>query len=628
MTGICGIIGFEDKDLLRRMCGVTNCNREDSGIFLDTNVGLCSIDVTGKKQLIHNEDESIWAVCDGEIYNYEELKEEMEEFGHKFYTSIDAEVIVHLYEELGDLFVGKLNGMFSFAILDSNEKKVLLARDQIGIKSLHYTIFDKSLLFASEIKSILQYESVKREMDIGSLNYLLNLQYIPGNSTMFKNVKRVLPGHILVYKNGTIHLHKYWDISVRHHPQKSEEYYITHFLKLFRKSVKQRLMNSTSTGAFLSGGMDSSSVVAMMRSLTDEPIKSFCLGFGESTDDLNYARIVAEHFETDHHEIIVEPQEMKNLPEAIWWMDEPIVKAVDYYLVSKLVSKHVDVVLNGRGGDELFGGYQRFKYIYMSKDLQKIVPQYLSTTLSRLVETFQSKYSKLEWAKYNKYLRIISAIGNKEKFYMSIAPTFLGDGTKVYSNKLLYENSGNVEDAFNPYFNTGSDFVTETLLAEIKEKLVNEFLTVEDRVSVANSMKGRFPLLDRDLVEFSFTIPSHLKVRNMGNTRKYILRKAMSRILPKDIINRPKGGAFGFEPCSLFGKELRELALNILPESDIIKAYFRPDYIKHILQHRLNSNMATHYDLIKMLLCLEIWHKIYIENDDVCKPKLVMSDFY
>lgn len=628
MTGICGIIGFEDKDLLKRMCDVMNHKGEDFGIFLDYNVGLCSIDVKGKNQPIYNEDESILAVCDGEIYNYKDLKQELEKLGHKFYTAIDAEVIVHLYEELGDVFVRKLNGVFCFAIWDGNLKKVLLARDKIGIKSLYYTIIDKSLLCASEIKSILQYKEIKREMDIGSLNYLLNLQYIPGEGTMFKGIKRLLPGHILVHKNGDIHVHKYWDISIRTYPKKSEEYYITHFLELFRKSVKQRLMNSTSLGAFLSGGMDSSSVVAMMRSLTDDPIKSFHLGFGEPTEDLNYARIVAEHFETDHHEMIVEPKEIKNLPEAIWWMDEPGINVVDYYIASKLVSKHVDVVFNGRGGDELFGGYQRFKYIYISKNLQKIVPRYLSKNISRLVEIFQSRYSKLEWAKYNKYLRIISGIGNKEKFYVSIAPTFLGDGTKIYSNKLLYKNSGSIEDIFKPYFNTDGDFINEALLAEIKEKLVNEFLIVEDRVSVVNSIKERFPLLDVDLVEFSFTIPSYLKVKDRGNARKYILRKALSEILPKDIIKRPKGGAFGFEPCFLFEKELREIALKILPKSNIIRTYFKQDYINHILQHPPHSNMTTHYDLIKMLLCLEIWYKIYIENDDLYKPNLNMDDFY
>lgn len=627
MTGICGIIGFEDKDLLKSMCDVMNHKREDFRIFLNNDVGLCSINANEEK-LIHNEDESIWVVCDGEIYNHEELKQQMEEFGHNFYTSIDAEVIVHLYEELGDLFVRKLNGVFCFAILDSNEKKILLARDKIGIKSLHYTIIGESLLFSSEIKSILQYGEVKREMDLGSLNYLLNLQYIPGESTMFKGIKRLLPGHTLVHKNGNIHVHKYWDISIEVYPQKSEKYYIINFLELFRKSVKQRLINNTPVGAFLSGGMDSSSVVAMMRSLTDDPIKSFCLSFGESTSDLNYARIVAEHFETDHHEIIVEPKEAKHLPEAIWWMDEPGMNAVDYYLASKIVSKHVDVVLNGRGGDELFGGYQRFKYIHMSKNLHKIVPRYLSKNLSRSVEIFQSRYSKLEWAKYNKYLRIISGIGNKEKFYVSTAPTFLGDGAKMYSNKFLYENTGSIEGIFDPYFNKGGDFIDEALLFEVKEKLVNEFLIVEDRMSVMNSLMGRFPLLDDNLVEFSFTIPSYLKVRDMGNTRKYIFRKAMSGILPKNIINRPKGGAFGFKSRSLFEKELREIALQILPESNIMRIYFNQDYVNQILQHPPNSNMITHYNLIKALLGLDIWHKIYIESDDLCKPKLFIDNFY
>jgi len=480
----------------------------------------CGIEEKGKNQPIHNEDESIWAVCDGEIYNYKELKEEMEKSGHEFYTSMDTEVIVHLYEEFGDFFVKKLNDVFCFGILDNNEKKILLARDKIGIKPLYYTTVGKILLFASEIKSILQYERVKREVNIKSLHYLLNIEYIPGEVTLFKGIKKLLPGHILVHKDDDVHIHKYWDIIIRTYPQKSEEYYITHITELLKKAVERRMDNGKSLGVFLTGGMDTSSVVAIMRSLTDEPIKSFYLSFGEDSDDINYSRIVAEHFETEHHEMMVEPKEIKILPEAIWWMDEPSISVISGYFASKFASKHVKTVFTGRGGDELVGGYERFKYIYLSTDIHRIIPRYLSRSISKLIEIFQSKYSKLEWAKYNKYLRVISGIGNKEKFYVSVAPTFLVDGTKIYSNKLSYKKLGSIENIFEPYFNNDGDFLNEALLAEVKEKLVNDLLIVDNRMSAVNSIKQRYPLLDIDLVEFSFTIPSYLKSKGYGKYAK------------------------------------------------------------------------------------------------------------
>jgi asparagine synthase (glutamine-hydrolysing) len=467
-----------------------------------------------------------------------------------------------LYEEFGGFFAKKLNGAFCCGIWDNNEKKLLLARDQLGIKSLYYTTVNGSLLFASEIKSLLQYANVKRELDPQSLHYLLGLEFIPGDRTLFKGIKKLPPGYVLIYKEGNIHFHKYWDLTINIFPQKSEEYYINCLLDLLKTSVNrrlQRLPSDVSVGSFLSGGMDTSSIVAMMRNLTDRQIKTFCIGFGEPTDDVseNYARIVADHFETEHHELIIEPRDMEILPKVIYTMDEPHID-VTMYLAREFASKHVKVVFDGRGGDELFGGQSRSKYFHILNPIYRFFPESVSTIctaiISKLIE-IQSIY-KPEWDLYRRYLRCISSLGNKEKFYLSTIPTYLGDDMKsLYSKELLHKNLKPVEGIIESYFKSNADFLNQALLTEIKTKVPEEYLVVANRLSLAHSMIEKVPLLDINLVNFSFTIPAWLKIKD--NTKKYIFKKAMTRLLPKEVVERGKGGSYGLNPYTLFKEGFR-----------------------------------------------------------------------
>ena len=631
MSGICGIVGFEDKNLLKRMCDVLRRGGEDDfKMFLDRDVSLGSnplnyTDIKRDTQLIHNEDNSVMLIFDGEIYNSTKLKDDLEKVGHKFYTLTDREVLVHLYEEFGDSFAKKLNGVFCCGIWDSDEKKLLLVRDQLGIKSLYYTIVDGSLLFASEIKSVLQYDKLKRELNLQSLHYLLGLESIPGDGTLFKGVKKLPPGYVLIYKGGNIYFHKYWNLTINIAPQKSEEYYINCLLELLKTSVNRRLQRQTrgvSLGAFLSGGMDSSSVVAMMRNLTDRPIKTFCIGFGEPTDDVseNYARIVADHFETEHHELIIEPRDMKILPNVIQAMDEPNID-VTSYISREFASNHVKVVFDGRGGDELFGGQSRSKYFHILNPIHRFFPKSISTICTAIISKpieVQSKY-KPEWDVYRRYLRFISSLGNKEKIYLSIIPTYLGDDMKsLYSKELLNKNLKPVEGMIKPYFKDNVDFLNQALLTEIKTKLPEQYLVVGNRLSLVHSVVEKVPLLDINLVNFSFTIPARLKIR--GNRGKYVFRKAMARLLPKEVIERRKGGSYGLNPYTLFKEGLREYALHVLSDSNIVKkGYFKQDYINRILYRPPDSRMVRHYRLILMLLSLEIWNNIYIDNDNMHK---------
>lgn len=639
MCGICGILGFEDEKLLERMCDVMHHRGpDDSGLFTDKNIGLghrrlSIIDVEGGHQPIHNEDESIWIVYNGETYNFPELRQDLEDRGHKFYTNTDTEVLVHLYEEFGDFFVEKLNGMFGFAIWDSNKRKLLLARDRIGIKPLYYTAVAGVFLFGSEIKSILQYKEVPRRVDYQSLHYLLSLRYIPGERTMFEGIKKLLPGCILVYENGKFEVHRYWDLKVSFSHEKTENYYIKHLQKLLKEAIGRHMISDVPVGSFLSGGIDTSTIVAIASALTDKPLKTFCMGFGEPTDELDDARKVAEHFETDHHEFIIDPFEgFKLFPESIWHIDMPKTNLYPYF-VSELAGKYVKVVNSGMGGDELFGGYiDRCVYTQKAERLNKTVPNPVKPMISKLASELiklQSRYGKLEWDyTYRDYLRAIYSLGNKTSSYLILVRAFTKeDFDKLYSGELRHINFKSVEELFRPYFeNNNLNFLDQTLLAEFKTKLVDDFLIVDDAMSMAHSLEMRVPFLDAELVDFSFNIPSHLKVRHGAG--KYILKKAVSSIVPKYVLKKKKWG-FRADPYQWFKKGLREYALQMLPDGNIIKeGYFDYDYIHRILKHPPDKRLSRHYRLIWTLLSFEIWHKIYIDNDNLYKPNLSINNFY
>lgn len=628
MSGICGIVGLENKTLLDRMCNAMRHGEyDDFKTFLHKGISLGgnSLSLTGKKgkdRLIHNEDNSIFVVFDGEIHNYEELKDDLEKKGHKFHHSAEAEVLVHLYEEFGNFFIKRVKGVFCCGIWDDDKKKMILVRDHLGIKSLYYTTIAGSLLFASEIKSILQEDEVKRELDFQSLHYILSLECVIGDGTIFKGINKLLPGHILIYENGKISNQRYWDLSIIISSDKSEDYYVKNILELLKKSVERRMIGNVKIGSFLSGGMDSSSILAVMRSLTDEPIKTFCVGFGESTDDVseNFARIAANHFDTEHHELIINPEDIEITPKVIHVMDMPTFD-VTSYMAREFASKRVKLIFGGRGGDELFGGQSRFEYIQNIIPLHNIFPRFISAISSAIISKpvkIQSRY-KPEFDSYRRYLRCISSLGNKEKFYLSTIPTYLGDDADdLYSKRVLNENLKSAEDAIRPYFKNDDDFINQTLLAETKTKLADSYLAQADRISLFHSMMEKVPLLDTDLAEFSFTIPPGLKIRD--NTRKYIFRKSMRKLLPREVVERRKGGSYGLKPYKLFEGGLREHAMSVLPDSNIVKkGYFKMDYINRVLRHAPNPRMVRHYRLILFLLSLEIWNNMYIDNDDMRK---------
>jgi len=640
MCGICGTAGFEDKALLKKMCDIVAYRGpDDKGYFTDTDIGLGNrrlsiIDIEGGHQPIHNEDESMWVVCNGEIYNYKELRKNLERGGHHLYTNSDTEVIVHLYEEEGDNFLKKLNGMFGLAVWDGNKKRLLLARDPIGIKPLHYYFHDGRLIFSSEIKSILLDKNVKREVNLQSLHYLLNLRYIPGEETMFKGIKRLLPAHFLTFENNKIKIRRYWDITTNIDNTKPEDYYVQTLKKIHRESVERAMISDVPVGAYISGGIDSGSVVAIMSELNDEPIQTFGMGFNEPTDEVKDASFLAEYFETDHHELIIDPEPFKYLPEAIWHADEPKVNLLQGFLISKFASKYVKVVNSGMGGDELFAGYLTNKYIRLSEPFNRFVTpsiQRLFCKLGKQAFIIQNKTGRLELDFYRRGIQLFLSLGDKTSYYLIMRNVWDFDNENlknIYSNEHASKEFVKTQKMFEKYFedNNTTTFLDQALIAEIKTKLPEDFLLVDDRLSMANSLEMRVPLLDKELVEFSFTIPSNLKFRGMNT--KYIFKKAMKDVLPRETLQKKKWG-FAISPYHQFTKDLKEIAEHILNEKRIKRqGYFNYGYIKRILDHQPHRRLRWHYFHLWLLTSFEIWHQIYIEDGDVGRPRLHIWDFY
>jgi len=626
MCGICGMVGVVDKNLLKRMCDVIHHRGpDDTGVFIDEGIGLghkrlSIIDLKTGHQPIYNEDGSIVIVFNGEIYNFKGLREQLEKKGHKFYTSSDTEVIVHLYEDFGERCVEKLRGMFAFAIWDSNKKKLILARDRLGIKPLYYTFFDGILLFGSEIKSILQYEEIKREVNLKALNDFLTFCYVPAPRTMFKGIKKLPQGCILVYENRSIRIQKYWNIELNPNQNFNESYYVNKLKKLLEESVKMRLMSEVPLGAFLSGGLDSSTVVAIMSSLMDEPVKTISAVFEDTKyDESNYAKIVAEHFETEHHEVVISAKDVRILPKIIWHFDEPILdaSAIPEYLISEKAKKYVKVVLVGEGADEIFLGYDQYKVIpkiYAHKHLFPIA--------KRMVPIF-SLISKFPFRKMRRYAdfvsKIANSLGDPKETYKSFIERFTDIEKEKLMRDFIFDKSGHI---FNKYFdgnNTKDGIIKSIALFDMNVTLPDMFLMNVDKMTMAHSIEARVPFLDHRLVEFANTIPIDLKLK--GFEGKYILKRAMKDTLPKEILKRKKH-PFIVPIVDWFEEDLGELAEHLLFEEDIRRqGYFNYDFVKKVL-----SKKNPDYNQPLALFYFAVWHKIFIESDNVYKPRLSLRD--
>ena len=541
---------------------------DDEGYYFDADIslGMCRlsiIDVEGGQQPIYNEEGSICVVLNGEIYNFKELRDKLEEKGHKFCTRSDTEVLVHLYEEYGHNLIEKLNGMFAFAIWDSNKKELFLARDRLGIKPLYYAITNNEFIFASEIKAILECETVNREVDKTALANYFSLRYIPAPKTMFEGIRKLKPAHYLVVNKNGIQERCYWDLKCA--PMNgSQEYFEEKIIKGLQESVRERLIADVPLGAFLSGGVDSSIIVALMSQLKEEPIKTFSVGFiGEEFDERSYASYVADYFGTDHHEIEVRIDRLDLLPKIVEHFDEPIADpaAIPTYLISEFARKSVKVVLTGEGGDEMFGGYERYQSELKFNRYFSFIPNPLRKSL-RLFNVIPGKYTAFLSSRVNE----VEGYSLRSEGY---------DNPPVLNIKT--DNNEDVKNMVEKSFQDKPDYLCKMVYFDIMYWLPDELLMKVDKMSMANSLEARVPFLDHRFVEFAFNIPSDYKIRN--GIEKFILKRAAKKILPDKVIERKKHG-FNV-PIKMWFRESR----------DIIDQYMDKDILKQV--EHLNAEKVT-----------------------------------
>ncbi|MCD6565048.1 MAG: asparagine synthase (glutamine-hydrolyzing) [Bacteroidales bacterium] len=614
MCGIAGIFNYKDdkivsESILKKMCSVINHRGPDEGgVWIHRNVGigmrrLKIIDLVSGSQPMHNEDKTIWIVYNGEVYNFKELKADLEKKGHLFTTNSDTETIIHLYEEYGEECVNYLRGMFAFAIYDLNDEVLFLARDRLGIKPLFYMESKNSFLFGSEIKCLFEHPDMEYSIYHPALITYFAYGYVPDPDTIIEDVKKLPPGHILIYKQGKIDIKQYWDITFNHNKVYPEEYYIEQILYHLNEAVRMRLVSDVPLGAFLSGGIDSSMVVALMAKNMDEPVKTFSIGFeNQSYNELEYARAVSEKYSTAHHEQIVRPDAEEVINNLIHHFDEPFAdsSAIPTYYVSQMTRKYVTVSLSGDGGDELFAGYGR----YLNGPLAQIA-DYVPLTLRKIL--LLSLASILpEWFPGINTLRHLSC--NKEERYLrSISKGVSSIHESVFSPDLRDKlTTTDPSPVMLRHFSRVAelDMLTKRQYLDLKTYLPGDILTKVDRMSMLVSLEARVPFLDHKLAEFAATIPPSILVKN--NDSKYLLKKAAERILPQKVIYRPKMG-FAVPIADWLRNEWVEISKDlVLSDHSFVKSYFNPKFINRLfVEHK--SRRRNHDYLIWTLMVLEMW---------------------
>jgi len=563
MCGICGIASLKNRqpssrEILASMCRtLIHRGPDDEGTYIDESVALGArrlsiIDVEGGHQPLSSENNNIWVIQNGEIYNFPWLRKGLESRGHVFKTRTDTEVIAHSYEEWGERCVDKFRGMFVFAVWDKNQKTLFIARDRLGIKPLYYTLLpDKSLVFGSELKAVLRHPGVERRIDPQALDLFLTLEYIPAPHSIFRNIFKLPAGHTLTYQDGTIDIKQYWKLTP---PEPKNENitdkdilnYSDQLYQLLKESVNLRLISDVPLGAFLSGGVDSSCIVGLMNKLGASPLRTFSIGFEDRTyNETPHARRIADRFETGHEEFIIRPDALDLTGKLIHHLDEPFgdFSIFPTYLVSKMARKHVTVILSGDGGDEIFGGYEHYQ-------AQKFARMPLLTCAGKasgpVVRLFPpSPKKKGAW---NKTQRFLQGFDHESSLRHLRWMMFLSNKAKqkLYTVNFMSESRGCEalvqKNPFNSLFQDirSYDQINGELYLDLKTYLVDDILVKVDRMSMAASLETRVPLIDHKVVEFIFGLPGHLKLR--GFTTKWLFKKTMERLLPRENIYRKKGG--------------------------------------------------------------------------------------
>ena len=629
MCGICGKINFNnqpvEESLLKRMAGVlSHRGPDDEGIYIKKNIGLGHrrLSIIDLSPLAHqpmsNEDGTIWIVYNGEIYNFPELREYLIRRGHTFRSKSDTETIIHLYEEYGVECLKYLRGMFAFAIWDERDKSLFLARDRVGKKPLYYRHSEDTFIFASEIKAILQDESFLSRPDYTAIHHYLTYQDVPSPWTAFEGIKKLPPAHYLVLKNGKVEVKKYWQLSYlpKHNPLSPpfskggkggfEKALKDEIVERLKEAVRIRLISDVPLGAFLSGGIDSSAVVAMMAGMMDKPVKTFSIGFKEGAyNELRYARMIAEKFKTDHTEFIVEPKAIDVIDKLVWHYNEPFAdsSAIPSYYVSRLAVEHVKVVLNGDGGDENFAGYGRYAANNFSLKIQKFFPSSIAKALLPAVMLLpHGKDSGNFFWKLKRFLQeYVYPKEMRNAHWLSHFTTEMKAGlyTDDFFQKVSHIDSFDL--LMEKYASAEADnFLDKTLYADVMMYLPDDLLVKMDVASMANSLEARSPFLDHEFMEFVAKIPAELKLR--GKTTKYILKEALRGILPDEVLFREKMG-FAVPIDRWFRNELKEMVYDTLLDAKAIqRGYFKKEAVKKILDEHASGRWNWHNHIWNLLI--------------------------
>jgi asparagine synthase (glutamine-hydrolysing) len=633
MCGICGIFHTNRAQRVERSA-LAEMNRrivhrgpDDDGFFVEGNVGLAMrrlsiIDIQTGHQPITNEDETVWIVYNGELYNHQELRRDLEARGHTYRTKSDTETIVHLYEERGRDCVKYLRGMFAFAIWDRQKRKLFVARDRLGIKPLYYRYDGKTLLFGSEIKAILAHPGVKAEFNRGTLSEYLAFGYFSGSETMYAGIKKLLPGHTLeIGESGEPAVSSYWDLAVpSDDDQRPRSYYVERYRELLEGCVASHLMSDVPLGVFLSGGLDSSAVAALTTRIRREPIETFAVGYGEQDfSELPFARAVAKHIGSKHHEVRLSREEFfQTLPRLIWHEDEPIVwpSSVSLYFVARLARERVTVVLTGEGSDETLAGYTRYPWTLLNSRMDGA---YRSLTPRFLREMVRKAINNGPWsAALRRTLEHTFLVRDGASWPSFYFDNFYSAFPAIEQDELLTpEAKRTAGDAYSgsmAYWDASSgDMLHRLLYTDIKTYLV-ELLMKQDQMSMAASIESRVPFLDHELVEFAASIPA--KYDTQGLAGKFILKSAMEDLLPRDIIYRQKMGFPTPWAYWLAGPQLENLEQMLLEPRTVDRGHFKaPAVTRLFAEHR--AGRRDHGNRIWRLLNLELWERVCLDGDPI-----------
>ena len=628
MCGICGIAWTPDRrppesDVLERMMGVlVHRGPDDRGAWVDDGIAmgfrrLSIIDLAGGHQPMSNEDGSVWIVFNGEIYNFQALRHRLEGNRHVFQTSSDTEVVLHLYEDEGPACVERLRGMFAFAIWDRREHRLVLARDRLGVKPLVYRLEPDRLVFASELKALLQVPGMPRELDPTALDHYLALQYVPHPWTIFRGVQKLPPAHYAVWQDGEFRLHRYWELDYNREVAGTLTEYCEQLRETMLEATRLRMIADVPLGAFLSGGIDSTITVGLMQKLADRPVKTFSIGFSVADfDETRYARMAAAHLKTEHHEFTVQPNCVEILPRLVWHYDEPFgdCSAIPTYVVSQVTRQHVTVALTGDAGDELFAGYPRYRAVRVAEYFDRL-PGALRATLASPLWRYLPA-SVRQRSRRRQFKRLVAHLREDPERRYTRWVTLFDEPARadLYSEDFIAELPDVDPTHVLLDVQTRSrkrDLVSRASFVDIETYLPCDLLTKVDIASMANSLECRSPFLDHHVVELAVRMPIALKMPMLGG--KHILKRTFSDLLPAEIQKRSKMG-FGVPLDSLFRGELAGYLREVLLDSRTLsRGYFRTEAVRQLIDDHQSSRWDHSYRLWALLF-LELWHRMYMDD--------------